>query len=290
MSTPSDRSEDLQSPLRYPGGKRFLCPYIEAIIRRNKLKPRLLVEPFAGGASVALHLLGLGLVEKIALYDADPMVVGLWQTVFHDGKWLRRKVRGAKITLDLWEQLKDAPLDGNRNNAWKCLFLNRTSFSGILSQQAGPIGGKLQQSDYKIDCRFYRDTTIKRLKRLAAHKYLVEDIGVATWQATLKKFAVNKGTEKSDTLIYLDPPFYHKADRLYGHYFLSGQHEELIKRLAKSHQPWILSYDNCTEIVSLFRKYGLRYRSVPVSYTSSVGCKRESKKELVASNLSLPKA
>jgi DNA adenine methylase len=61
------------SPLRFPGGKRRLVPYIAAAIRANGLAPSLLVEPFAGGASVALELLAFGFVERIALGDLDPV-------------------------------------------------------------------------------------------------------------------------------------------------------------------------------------------------------------------------
>jgi DNA adenine methylase len=45
------------SPLRYPGGKRRLTPYLAAALTANDLEPDLFVEPFAGGASVALELL-----------------------------------------------------------------------------------------------------------------------------------------------------------------------------------------------------------------------------------------
>lgn len=56
------------SPLRYPGGKRRLAGYIAAAIRINGLRPKLFVEPFAGGgASVAQQLLNDGLVASIAL-------------------------------------------------------------------------------------------------------------------------------------------------------------------------------------------------------------------------------
>lgn len=289
MTMPPDQSVALESPLRYPGGKRFLCPYIERILIHNDFVPKLLVEPFAGGASVALHLLGRGLVEKIALYDMDPLVAGLWWTVFNDGDWLKRKVRYARITVSVWEKLREMPLNGHRSNAWKCLFLNRTSFSGILSRRAGPIGGKRQQSDFKIGCRFYRKTIMARLSDLAAKKAAVRSVGVSDWEATLDEYTSESESGADACLLYLDPPFYHKADRLYGHCFTTDQHKKLVKRLSELKTPWILSYDDCPEVVALFKEHGLTYRRVPVQYTSSAGSRRVSKKELVASNLSLPR-
>jgi hypothetical protein len=71
------------SPLRYPGGKRKLAPFIADLITRAGLEVELLVEPFAGGAAVAISLLESGHVQSIALADADPLVAAFWKTVFH---------------------------------------------------------------------------------------------------------------------------------------------------------------------------------------------------------------
>ncbi len=45
------------SPMRYPGSKRRLANYIAHTLELSDIEPRLFVEPFAGGASVALQLL-----------------------------------------------------------------------------------------------------------------------------------------------------------------------------------------------------------------------------------------
>lgn len=280
----------LRSPLRYPGGKAFLCEYVERFLKLNKLTPELFIEPFAGGASTSLHLLGKGLVKKIALCDKDPLVAGFWQTVFkdEDGDWLRRKVRTTKVTLTEWErQHAKAPKD-KRENAWKCLFLNRTSFSGILMTHAGPLGGKAQTSDYTVDCRFYRDTVAQRLKELRGKRTHVVRVAQADWRATLD-WGVQKSNGNQSALIYLDPPFFHKAERLYNFVFGMEEHEAVVKRLAELKTPWLLSYDDCEEVVALLKKYGLKHKRISVRYTSSAKQQREEKRELVASNLKLPK-
>jgi len=45
------------SPLRYPGGKGKVANYIKMVLLKNKLVGSEYVEPYAGGASVALSLL-----------------------------------------------------------------------------------------------------------------------------------------------------------------------------------------------------------------------------------------
>src|SRR4051812_25798887 len=91
------------SPLRYPGGKRRLAPYVAAALRANGLRPDLLIEPFAGGASVGLELLAAGAVQRLALCDADPMVAAFGETVFCDEggpEWLCRRVRSIPLDIE----------------------------------------------------------------------------------------------------------------------------------------------------------------------------------------------
>lgn len=64
------------SPLRYPGGKRRLVPYIAAALVANDLRPDLFVEPYAGGASVALELARTGFVDKIVLAERAERTLG----------------------------------------------------------------------------------------------------------------------------------------------------------------------------------------------------------------------
>ena len=95
------RRRTVLSPLRYPGGKRRLVPYLAAALELNDIKPDLFVEPLAGGASVALELAHAGVVEQIGLADSDPWIAAFWMTVFWDCDWLVEKVTSAEVTLDV---------------------------------------------------------------------------------------------------------------------------------------------------------------------------------------------
>ena len=124
--------EPLLSPLRYPGSKRRLVQYLQATLDLNDLHPSLLVEPFAGGASVALQLLCDGLVDRIGLADVDPLITSFWECVFFDTDWLVEVIDEIEVTLPRWESFRKLKPVTTRDRALKCLFLNRTSFSGIL--------------------------------------------------------------------------------------------------------------------------------------------------------------
>ncbi|MBK8172736.1 MAG: DNA adenine methylase [Sandaracinaceae bacterium] len=59
------------SPLRYPGGKARLAPVLSSIIEKNDLASGHYVEPYAGGAGVALALLFDKVVSDIHINDID---------------------------------------------------------------------------------------------------------------------------------------------------------------------------------------------------------------------------
>ena len=56
------------TPLRYPGGKARLRPYVERLIRQNNLYDAHYVEPFCGGAAVAIELL-LGVASRTIIWS-----------------------------------------------------------------------------------------------------------------------------------------------------------------------------------------------------------------------------
>ncbi len=69
------------SPLRYPGGKAKLAPYIKLTMSRIANPIDTYIEPFAGGAGIALDLLLTGTVKKIIINDYDKAIYSFWRAV-----------------------------------------------------------------------------------------------------------------------------------------------------------------------------------------------------------------
>ncbi|MEK6708694.1 MAG: DNA adenine methylase [Pseudomonadota bacterium] len=76
-------STNTRSILRYPGSKARFADFIASCVRLNGIRNSLFVEPFCGGASVSIALLEDGVVDRVALNDADPLIAALWDTVFN---------------------------------------------------------------------------------------------------------------------------------------------------------------------------------------------------------------
>jgi DNA adenine methylase len=271
-----------QSPLRYPGAKSGISTVISELLVAAKRSTKfdqvdLLVEPFAGGASTTLRLLGAGIVERALLADADPMVAAFWYVAAsrtHElvdrisdehAKYVRAGRSKALARWDYWRAWTATPgtsrLTKDLELATKCLFLNRTTFSGILHGHAGPIGGRAQTSAYDIGCRFNLPGLIQRLEYLG-HLYTTKrlaDVWRADWKSTLHGVASNYKTLLPNRVVaYLDPPYLSKSGKLYPRSFdakrdpagsdlfwMAGlQHYRLAEYLRREIQyRWILSYD-----------------------------------------------
>ena len=282
MAAGEEKENILLSPLRYPGGKRKLAAYIEEAIRRNSLHPQLFVEPFAGGASVSLYLLEKGLVEQIALGEKDQLVAAFWKTVFFDHAWLVEKIESIQPTVELWNEFRQSEPENDREMALKCLFLNRTSFSGILSNTAGPIGGHKQASKYTVDCRFYPQTIIQRIQKLASLASRVRFVHFGGWEETVSR-AICNGSNGQETFFYLDPPFYKNADRLYRYWFSNEDHQDLHDRISSIVGYYILSYDAAPPIIDMYRDNS-EARRIQILYSVTSNDKRKAE-ELIISNL-----
>jgi DNA adenine methylase len=278
------------SPLRYPGGKARFTEFISSAITRSGKNATLFAEPFCGGAGVSIALLESSQIETIALNDIDPLLACFWQVVFgksskddNDLKWLIGQIETAVLSVQEWKRVKTSAPSSVREAAFKCLYLNRTSFNGII-HQAGPIGG-WGQKNRTLAVRFNREKLIRRITALYSLRNQVVRVGNESW----RQFCASTGRRRG-IYLYLDPPYYHKAEQLYGHRFDRGAHVAMRDYLTTLSVPWMLSYDDAPEVRALYGQLShihtcvidQTYSAHPIGGASHVG------RELFFSNHALP--
>ena len=95
------------SPLRYPGGKGNLSAFFYEAIKENDLSDGVYVEPYAGGASVALHLLINNRVKEITINDFDKAIYAFWHSVLNDADALCNKILHTDITIKNWKKQRE---------------------------------------------------------------------------------------------------------------------------------------------------------------------------------------
>lgn len=274
------------SPLRYPGSKKKILSSLMLLMEANGPMPELFVEPFAGGASVSLGLLYVNAVKKVLIADWDPLVASFWLECGEHSHRLIEDMYDEPVTLDRWDFWRGYDPKSRRELALKCLFLNRTSFSGIMNGSAGPIGGRSQASKYKIDCRFNKMGLAKRIQNFA-HLYAEGRILAKhqTWQQTL----VDCDQAHDSALVYADPPYIEKAGKLYVPHFSACDHRLLASELLRrANQRWIVSYDNQPLALDLYQspKWVHTYR-VEHNYTMKGHMRRQPEpgREVLFTNL-----
>ena len=81
------------TPFRYPGGKQKLSPFITELIIENEGIGGHYVEPYAGGAGVAIALLNKKIVSHIHLNDSSYPIYALWNSILKCPDLRRRRIK-----------------------------------------------------------------------------------------------------------------------------------------------------------------------------------------------------
>ena len=242
------------SPLRYPGGKGKLAKFMELIINQKGYRGGTYIEPFAGGAGIAIELLQKDIVSKIVINDYDKGIWSFWKAILTDTNRFISEIRNVPLTMNEWEKQRAICLNNNKEYSFELgfatFYMNRTNRSGII--KGGVIGGLQQTGKWKIDARFNRESLISRIESIAFRKKDIclynEDI--RTFIEQYIPFYENK------TLIYFDPPYFKKGKQLYMNYFGLDDHK-IIESVIKKNVAcdWIVTYDNTPEIREIYALY-----------------------------------
>jgi len=241
------------SPLRYPGGKTRFVPHFVKWLGDARF-PRV-VEPFCGGASVSLGLLQHGIVDTAIISDADPLIAAFWMTVTEHAEEFIEAMHAEPVTVARWTYWKNKHEQGlsPMGRAMKTLYLNRTSFSGLI-RHGSVLGGVNQDQvlaeggtvSYPIGCRFNKDAIASSISR------------IGQWHREGRLIAKRRDYTSAlkvvspDDLVYLDPPYVEKADQLYGLSFGETEHRDLAAWLYDHQPPTVISYDDLPLIRELY--------------------------------------
>lgn len=250
------------SPLRYPGGKTKLTEYVKALFRHNNLMDGHYVEPYAGGASIALELVIQEFAAHVHINDIDLSVWAFWNSVLNDFENLCRRISETPVNMETWIEQREIQKRKDTVDTltlgFSTFFLNRTNRSGIL--KGGVIGGKNQDGNFKIDARFRKDELIQRIELIAEHRSRISLYRLDAVEL-LQRVVPNL---PDTTLVYLDPPYYIKGGDLYEHHYKHDDHTAVAAAAAKIRQHCMVSYDDVPAIRDLYKNY--QYVSYSLSY------------------------
>ena len=246
------------SPFRYPGGKSWFINHVRRWLTAQAKKPKVLVEPFGGGAGVSLTSVHENLVERAVFAEIDRDVGATWETVLNGhATWLADKVLSFKVSRERVEAiLKESPRT-DHERAFQCLLRNRTARGGVLSEGAGLI--RRGEDGKGLKSRWYPKTLARRIETIASLKTQLNFCQRDAFEV------IAKYINRADTVFFIDPPYTQAARRLYKHWDID--HEMLFKLMRKAKGDVLMTYDDTREVHALAARYGFQVKKLSMRTT-----------------------
>ena len=235
------------SPYRYPGAKTKLLPALMEHIDKTLVGHNSFCDVFVGGGSVLLEVAKKYPKIQLLVNDKDCGISSFWTVVASSDITKLNELLGmleVKPTIEQFYKLRETPANTIVERAYRALYFNRTTFSGIAT--SGPIGGREQKSKYTVDCRYnYQKLKAKILEchQLLVCRTIVDNVDANEYLANLIAL---------DQPLYCDPPYYDKGSMLYPEKMTIEDHTSLAGTLNKRNN-WILSYDDAPQIRALYK-------------------------------------
>lgn len=216
------------------GGKNHLRKYILPLIPQN-MQDQVYIEPFFGGGSIFFGRERMAGSEIIN--DLNNDIINLYKIVQKDPEAFTHRFDYVFRSRTLFNEIRDSKPTDNFERAFRTFYLLSAGFGGKYSD---------------------------------AHKPTCATEGarsITNWQNRIRaisKRLQNAFIENKDALVlieewnrkraffYLDPPYFSKEK-----YYNDGtfNHTKLAELLKQSAARWILSYNDCPEIIDFYKDF-----------------------------------
>ena len=242
------------SPLRYPGGKASLAPYLAKTIAMNGLSGCAYYEPFAGGAGAALRLLREGTVSRVHINDLDPRIAAFWRAAVGQSERFAEAIMSVELNVREWKRQREVYVRNDSSKPFELgfatFYLNRCNRSGVLFG-AAPIGGYEQAGKWKLGARFYRKSLAERVLDLGRRAAQIHISSTDAGRFLVEKLPRARG--RASIFAYLDPPYWEKGGRLYFNSYSPKDHNALARYMQRQRAlKWVASYDDAQEIREMY--------------------------------------
>jgi len=248
----------MRGPLSYIGGKTRLAEQIIAMFPAHKT----FVEVFSGGAQVLFHK-KQSAVE--ILNDLDGEIVNFFRVCQQHPDELIRYMKSMLVSRRWYELLKVTPPETltDIQRAARHLYLLKNSYGSMVVKQnyhlhvIQPPGFNPDKLPEKIA------ETHKRLARV--------QIECLPYEKVLKHY------DRSETLFYLDPPYFGRS--LYRYNLSADDFAKMAERLANLQGKFILSLNDLPEVREIFRQF--KIQAIDLAYSAQPSSGRRYKEVLI---------
>lgn len=258
-----------RSPFRYPGGKTWLIPVVRQWLKQSE-KPKVLLEPFAGGGIVSLTVAFENLSNNVTMVELDPEVAAVWEVIINgENEWLANKIYSFDLTPENANKFLLKETKSVKEQAFSTILKNRIFHGGIITKGSGLI--KNGENGKGIKSRWYPKTLRDRILAVSHIKHKMRFITGDAYEE------LNKIKNQVDTFSFIDPPYTVAGKRLYTHF--SIDHDALFALTSQLKGKFMLTYDDTSEIRALVNAYNFDFRKIPMKTTHHI-----QKNELIISD------
>lgn len=267
--------ENRISFISYMGGKAAISKIIVPLFPPH----RRYVEVFMGSAAVFFRK---PKAPVSILNDCNKYLVTLFEVVRDHPKELAdyiKLVPIARDTYDEWTNLMRTDklsLEGKIKQAVAYLYVHGLSYNNKVGQGFAVTGSRVRQFSDE-----WRETLTIFSEKL--QDTAIENMDFAQ---LIKRY------DNDETFMYLDPPYY-VADktRYYEYVFTQRDHIRLFQVLDTTKCKWLLSYDDCPYIRTLYQNYNIQVlKDHPNPSASKFVDGDRFKDELLITNYNLPRS
>jgi DNA adenine methylase len=227
-------------------------------------KPKILIEPFAGGAIIGLTAAFENLAEQVWLVEKDEQVAAVWQTIINDAggaEWLAEQIIQFELSAESAKEFLAKIPENQREKAFQTIIQNRISHGGILAPGAGAL--KNGENGKGVLSRWYPQTLKKRILEIGNIRKKIKFID-GDGLDVVRKFQNNL-----HAAFFVDPPYTASTkkagSRLYKYHQLD--HEALFHAMSLVKGDFLMTYDDADEVRALANTYRFETRAIAMNNT-----------------------
>jgi len=255
----------MRSPIRWVGGKHNMSSQILEFIPQH----RSYVETCCGGAGLFWAKPKNWSSAEI-LNDVDGELINFYSVLHKRGRRLAMEVDTMPYSRRLFGEVRESRPRSAFARARRFWYLNRVAFGG--QRRSPAFGVSVSHRAYVLPSNLLRDLD-RVIERLRGVSFEAVDV-----VHLLKLY------DRSNTLFFVDPPYYGLSQPYIGT-FIEADHERLADCLRDRRGPWLLTYNDCSDVRRLYR--GCRLRSLNGCYSiasNSSNRNRSEAQQLLISN------
>ncbi len=271
--------------IKWAGGKQTWVPYVKKLITPEMLQSGTYIEPFCGGAALALDLMP----RKLLLGDLNAELINLYQVIADTPEELINNLTGLQKQHDkdffyevrAWDREADFLSLEPATRAARFMYLNRTCFNGLYRVNSrGFFNTPIGRSSSGKSVDVVQADQIREL-----HQYFTDSRNSIDF--VCGDYLTITAKAKPGDIIILDPPYTQTNHTSYQKEGFTWEDTERLKaecdRLRELGCYLVIFNESTPEIEELFKEYEIQ----EVSVKRTVSCKSDGRKasEVLITNI-----